>query len=112
MCYQKIKSKISGQTDKMHKNESKYKISPVNDQNCPLYFHLYLKNGYSFHIPQFCQKMLFGYFKSQISKCPELSEILPPVLFFFGHTLYYIGVFYNCVVISFLSCLYTNHVSA
>ena len=42
--------KISGQTDKMPRNESKNKTSP---ENFPLYFHLYLKIGHIFHIPQF-----------------------------------------------------------
>ena len=45
-----------------------------------LYSHLYLKIWHSFHIPQFWLKMFFWLLKSQISKCPDLSDILPPIL--------------------------------
>ena len=61
--------KISGQIDKMHRNESKYKISSENYWDFPLYFQLYLKIGCFIHIPQFWQYFFFGYFKCQISRC-------------------------------------------
>ena len=55
--------RISEQTDKMHRNESKNKISPENYWDSPLYFQLYIKIGHFFHIPQFWRNYFFGYFK-------------------------------------------------
>ena len=46
----------------MHRNESKYEISLEKEQDFPLYFHLYLKNGHFFHIPQFLRKKFFYLF--------------------------------------------------
>ena len=43
-----------------------------------MYFHLYLKVGDFFHIPQFLRKCFFGYFQSFISKCHIHTENLPP----------------------------------
>ena len=55
--------KISGQTDEMPRNESKNQFSSENKWDFPLYFHLYLKFGHSFYIPQFWRKMLFWLLK-------------------------------------------------
>ena len=57
--------KISGETDKMPKNESKDKsVWKIK------FFSAYLN----------FEKLFFGYYKSQISKCPSKSEILHHVL--------------------------------
>ena len=68
--------------DKMPTNMSKNKISPENYWDFPLYFRLYSKIGYVFDTPQFWHFFNFGYFKSQISKCPNHIRIWPHVL---GH---------------------------
>ena len=60
--------KISGQNNKMPRNESKSKISAENECDFPLYFHLYLRIRICFKTPQFRLKTCFGYFKSKISK--------------------------------------------
>ena len=64
--------KISGRTDKMPRNESKNKISPDNDLDFPLYFHLYLGIKKKFKTPQFGLKTFVVYYKSQISKPPYI----------------------------------------
>ena len=64
----------------MPRNESQYKISWENHWYFPMYFNSYLKIWHFSHIPQFWQKIFVGYFKSQISKCPNHMRILPHVL--------------------------------
>ena len=45
-----------------------------------MHFHKYLKICHFFQISQFLWSYFVGYFKSQISKCPDLSVILPHFL--------------------------------
>ena len=50
-----------------------------------MYFHIYFKIGDFFQFHQFWRKTCFGYFKSQISKCPSIREILHHVLAYRMH---------------------------
>ena len=66
--------KISGQTDKITRNESKYKISSENYWDFTLYFHLYFKIWHFFHIPQFWQRNILVTLKAKYQNVPIISE--------------------------------------